>query len=69
MSKRMSRLAEMIVELAKRVLPLACRKLQFGILEIGGIDSRSNDVIREILSGGIADKRNSMTMSLMVAKP
>ncbi len=38
-------------------------------VEIGGIDSRSNDVIREILSGGIADKRNSMTMSLMVAKP
>ena len=38
-------------------------------VEIGGTDSRSNDVIREILSHGIVDKRRSLIMYLMVEKP
>lgn len=38
-------------------------------VQIGGINSRSNDVIEEILSRGSAAKRNSMSMSLMVEKP
>jgi type II secretory pathway component HofQ len=37
-------------------------------VQIGGINSRSNEVIKEILSRGSAAKRNSMSMSLMVEK-
>ncbi len=38
-------------------------------VEIGGIDSQSNEVIREILSHGIVDKRRSLMMYMMVEKP
>ena len=38
-------------------------------VQIGGTNSRSNDVIKEILSRGKASRRNSMSMSLMVEKP
>ena len=38
-------------------------------VEIGGTNSNSNDVIKEILSQGNASDRNSMTMLLMVDKP
>ena len=38
-------------------------------VEIGGTNTQSNDVIREILSQGIERNRSSMSMSLMVEKP
>jgi hypothetical protein len=38
-------------------------------VEIGGTNSNSNDVIKEILSQGNATNRSSMSMSLMVEKP
>ena len=38
-------------------------------VEIGGTNSQSNDVIKEILSQGSEGKRNSMSTSLMVEKP
>ena len=38
-------------------------------VEIGGTSSRSNDVIKEILSRGKETNRSSMSMSLMVEKP
>jgi len=38
-------------------------------LEIGGTNSRSNDVIKEILSQGNKRNRSSMSMLLMVEKP
>ena len=38
-------------------------------VEIGGSNTQSNDVIKEILSRGSREQRTSMVMSLMVEKP
>ena len=38
-------------------------------VEIGGTNSRSNDVIKEILSRGYESNRSSVSMLLMVEKP